>query len=334
MKLASRSPPPRVLRGSFVLAFAALCIVGCAELPSVAPPVALVDAVPRLEELRDAREGSRLERICASDGVEIPVRVFGIRGEHTPVVMTHGLQSHSGWFVQSARFLARTGRPVYALDRRGSGMSAAPRGDCDDYQRMIDDIDSVVRTAAARHEVDSVHVLGHCFGAIPAALYACRYPWAVRSLVLATPGIHTHSDLSFGQKLRVLWSRVTGNETALPVPLQLDEFSDLERFQRFIATDALALRQATASFYYEVARARDALEDERESLRMPIFLATARRDRICDNAANQKYVESLPSPRKLIVEYPEALHILEFGVEREAFFEDLARWVEMSSGGE
>src|SRR5688500_8769992 len=78
----------------------------------------------------------QLQQIAAADGVSIPIRVYGVANQSTPIVLAHGLQSHSGWFVQSCSFLAEKGFAVYALDRRGSGCSKAPRGDCDDFQTM------------------------------------------------------------------------------------------------------------------------------------------------------------------------------------------------------
>ncbi len=76
---------------------------------------------------------ARLEEIAGRDGSPIPTRVWHVDGataKATPVVMTHGLQSHSGLFARSQAHLASLGLPVYAFDRRGSGRSRERRGDC------------------------------------------------------------------------------------------------------------------------------------------------------------------------------------------------------------
>jgi len=121
-----------------------------------------------------------VEHVPAERGAKLAVRVSGHNGTRTPVVMLHGLQSHSGWFAQSQSFLAGLGCPVYAMDRRGSGRSEGPRGDCSDFHEMMRDVHAVVDWARTRHGVEKAHVFGHCFGAIPAALFAAAYPDLVK----------------------------------------------------------------------------------------------------------------------------------------------------------
>ena len=92
------------------------------------------DTVPALPEMARAHERGPVEFVAAADGAQIPVRVFGAGGAKRPVLMTHGLESHSGWFVQSGAFLAGLGHPVYLVDRRGSGLSRQRRGHVDDFR--------------------------------------------------------------------------------------------------------------------------------------------------------------------------------------------------------
>ena len=99
-----------------------------------------------------------VEFVPSEDGTKLAVRVAGGSGQRTPLIMLHGLQSHSGWFVQSQSFLAGLGFPVYAMDRRGSGLSEGARGDCTNFRQMGNDVLAVVHYARAQHEVDAVHV--------------------------------------------------------------------------------------------------------------------------------------------------------------------------------
>lgn len=105
--------------------------------------------------------------------------------------MLHGLESHSAWFSQSARHIAGLGYPVYGMERRGSGHSRAPRGVCTDYNDLLSDIDALAEFLLRHHDTEKFHLFGHCFGAIPATAYACRFPDKLRSLVLGTPAPYT-----------------------------------------------------------------------------------------------------------------------------------------------
>src|SRR5262245_27688386 len=101
---------------------------------------------------------SGVEYVPGADGTKLAVRVAGGENPRTPLLMLHGLQSHSGWFVQSQTFLAGLGFPVYAMDRRGSGLSEGSRGDCTNFRQMIDDVHAVVDCARGRHQVAKVHL--------------------------------------------------------------------------------------------------------------------------------------------------------------------------------
>ncbi len=266
--------------------------------------------------------------IAGSAGYPIPVRSFGVGGERRPVVMLHGLESHSGWFVQSARHIADLGLPVHAFDRCGSGVSAGETELGSRLEGLLAEVDAVSEHALAGTRHESVHLVGHCFGALVALLYAALHrPARVASLVLATPALYTLTDLPLRDKTRVLWSVLTARPTHVPVPLSPEEFSELAPFVEFVRRDPLALRTAPARLFYEVHRARTRLAKAVRALRAPLLVAMAGDDRICDNRRNRRLFERVTAPAE-VREYPGARHILEFSGQRETFFRDLAAWFE------
>ncbi|MQA90842.1 MAG: alpha/beta fold hydrolase [Gemmatimonas sp.] len=264
--------------------------------------------------------------VDAPAGYRIPVRRFGMDLPGRPVVLLHGLQSHSGWFVQSARHVSSLGLPAHAFDRCGSGVN---EGNCDagpGLTGLLAEIDAVADGALAGTDHDSVHILGHCFGSIPALLYASEHgPDRVASLVLATPALYTHTDLPGHDKARVLWSLLTGRPTRVPVPLFPEQFSERGEFVEFVRKDPLVLQEVSARFLNEVRRARKQLPEAARRLDVPLFIAMAGGDPICDNPRNRRLLKTVPAPTESH-EYAGARHILEFSRQRAAFFEDLSEW--------
>ena len=310
---------------------ALLNLYGCASTHSsygTSDNIELRDYIPSVPEMRDAGEGAQLEYIEVNNQDPIPVRYFEGKEGHRPVILLHGLQSHSLWFVQSSRFIADLGIPLYAMDRRGSGLSRSKRGDAKNFQEMVDDIDAVVEYARRRHKTEQVHILGHCFGAIPAALYASMHPEKVRSIILPTPGIHTHTDLPIGsgQKLQVLLSRTTPSNPYIPVPLKTELFSDSEAYRDFVERDTLSLRYATASMYYSIHEARRYLRNHKSDITAPVFMGFAGMDQISDNKDSGEFFDDLSNAGNVLKTYDKALHILEFSVEKDRFFADLKEW--------
>ncbi len=101
-----------------------------------------------LPEFSAAIKNSQIEYLPGYGGIRTPARIYGRESKGVPVLMLHGLQSHSGWFVQSAHFLASLGSPVYALERRGSGLSEARRGHCENFQELVADVQAAAEVVS------------------------------------------------------------------------------------------------------------------------------------------------------------------------------------------
>lgn len=278
--------------------------------------------------MADESREHHIEYLRADDGAEIPVRVFGPGGDGIPLVMLHGIHSHSGWFPKSASFVASLGHPVYSFDRRGSGLSRQTRGHMAHFQTLIDEARTVAVAAVGRHGKTRVHILGHCFGAIPAAIFACCYPDMVESLILTTPGIYTHTTVTSARQIQIAILRFIQATHPVPFPLDPEDLADLEADRRFIRNDPLSLHELTAGFLFESFRARLYVIRKMRRFTAPLFVAMAGRDRILDNPRSTAFFHSVPSMPKRLTVYPNATHILEFSEEKDAFFHDLADWLE------
>jgi alpha-beta hydrolase superfamily lysophospholipase len=220
------------------------------------------------------------------------------------------------------------GFPVYAFDRCGSGVSerscaARPR-----LAGLLDEVDVVVEHALARCEHDAVHLLGHCFGALVALLYAALHrPARIAGVVLATPALYTKTDVPLSDKIRIVWSVLTRRPAQIPVPLPPEQMSEQPAFIQFVRDDPLALREVPARFLFELRRAQAQLPEAARRLRAPLLVAMAGDDPICDNPRNRRLLEGVSSPVERL-EYAGARHVLEFSSRRADFLRDLADWLE------
>ncbi|RMH32313.1 MAG: alpha/beta fold hydrolase [Nitrospirae bacterium] len=274
-----------------------------------------------------------LESLPHPGGGRIPVRAWTSRSStRTPVVILHGLQSHAGWFTHSAEYLAQSGFSVYAMDRRGSGLSREARGHCTDFHDLIREVEVAVRHSAHSHHVSQVHLLGHCFGAILALAYACTFPKNVRSLVLATPGLFTRIGLPLRTILNVLLAHACGRTINVSIPLAPAMFSELDAYASFIADDPLALHEMTGSFVVQCFKARRFIRRHSSRLSVPIMVCCAGLDEISDNAKTRRWFDAVPAISKVLIEYPKAKHLLEFSGHQQDFFADLRWWFQRHNG--
>lgn len=332
MTCALAKPPRNVIR-FFIWTLLILVISGCGKNKISVTDLSEVtdetwrEAINAPSEYLQALEQSSLIYLKRKGGYPIPVRVFGQKGERYPVVFTHGLQSHSAWFAQSAAFLAQLGHPVYVFDRSGSGLSAAPRGDAKDFKLWADEIRVVAEYACRIHGYDRHLLVGHCFGAIPATVYAYLYPDKLQGVVLTTPAIYTKTSIPFSDMLHIFFSKSGQRDFLIPVMLQPELFTELKEYELFIQSDILALKAATGDFYYQVNEARRFITGQIDLLEVPLFMALASEDLIGNNRKNEEYFHKIPHKNKFLVIYQDARHILEFSPEKARFFSDLSGWL-------
>jgi len=265
--------------------------------------------------------------IDAPGGYRIPVRQYGLAGGGRPVVMLHGLESHSGWFVQSATHIAARGMPVHAFDRCGSGVSQGPPELGARIDDLLVELDAVVLHALEGTGFQAVHLVGHCFGALLAMLYAAVHrPARVAALALATPALYTHTALGPLAKLGILASAAGRGERRQRVPLAPEDFSELAPYVEMVRGDSMALRFVPARLLFEIWRARFRLPRAAALLRLPLFVGLAGQDTICDNARGLRLLRRATGQLDVVV-YRRARHILEFSDQRADFLGDLAAWL-------
>jgi len=268
-----------------------------------------------------------IRTLAASDGTRLAYRTFLQEGRPSAsLVYLHGIQSHGGWYLETAAELASRGYAFYLLDRRGSGLSGGPRGSFPSAAQLVDDVRRLVELARGEHPDAPAFILGGCWGARPAVDYALAEADALAGLILICPALKPKVDLRPAEKAKVLVGTVAHRPWRVRIPLAPELFTRNRRWLEFIRADPLALHDVEASFFF-----RQALWDRRllrgESLALPMLLLQSGRDEIVDVDAVRKWFERQESQEQRYVLYPEFDHILDFEDGRARYWNDLDGWI-------
>jgi len=131
----------------------------------------------------------RTGRFAASDGENVPYRLWPANKSRALILLLHGAFDYSGAFDQIGPAFAERGITAIAIDQRGFGTSST-RGKWGDENRMTRDAIDAIGFARERFGGRlPVFVLGESMGAALAVLVASRpSDLLLAGLVLAAPG--------------------------------------------------------------------------------------------------------------------------------------------------
>ena len=267
-----------------------------------------------------------LKQFTATDGYRFAVRVWDTPMPPGRIVLLHGIVSHGGWYLRSCRHLAASGFEVHALDRRGSGLNLAARGDVPDYRCWLSDVREYL--AGMPPGVPTVLAGISWGGKLAAALGGGGLP-DLAGVAMICPGLFAKQQAGRLQRLLLHLAGTAGlAEARVTIPLRDPAlFTNSPQWQAYIRDDPLTLRRITIRFAQADLRLNADAREAAEQIRAPVLLMLAGRERIVDNRRTREYLDRIAAEDKLCLEYADAGHTLEFEPDPAAYLEDLRAWV-------
>lgn len=270
-----------------------------------------------------------LRTFRATDGYRFYYRHYPALGRpRGRIVFLHGIRSHCGWYGRSCELFAAAGYDVYFLDRRGSGLNTAHRGDTPNFRRLLDDVAEFTLELRRTQPWLPLHLAGISWGGKLAVGLPYRKPGLVDSLVLLCPGLCAKVGPSLGQRIAIGRARVRNPSKLFAIPLSEPElFTGSPEWQQFIEANPHDLRQATARFLFGSTSLDIYLKRAAKRATVPSLLLLAERDRIVDNARTRAFVEAFSAKPK-VIEYAGSHHTLEFEPPGHPFVADTLAWLD------
>jgi acylglycerol lipase len=158
-------------------------------------PSASRDAEGRAADIRwslsaiDPRAHLRYGSFAASDGAQVPYRLWRAHHPRAQLLLLHGACDYSGAFDEIAPLLARRGFTCLAIDQRGFGATQS-RGQWTSQERMVDDLaDAAAFLRDRTGKTLPLFVIGESMGGAVAVHAAAQFPnLDLAGLVLVAPG--------------------------------------------------------------------------------------------------------------------------------------------------
>jgi len=290
--------------------------------------VTTIDKSPLARRLEPIMCDYHETHIPLEDGYQAYARYWPADPCIAAAVHFHGIQSHCGWYADTARALRDAGVSVLQPDRRGSGHNPQARGHAASSDQLIDDAHRCVLKLRELTGQDRVHLIGVSWGGkLVAALHATDASLAA-SLSLVAPGMFPIIDVSAAEKFKIGFSMISSPEKHFDIPLNDPGlFTGDPRWIQFLRDDPLQIHQATAGFFLASRRMDRVVTRLPEATPVPLHLMLADQERIIDNQRTCQFVRKMLWPDRHITTYVNSRHTFEFGPDRDQFISDLIRWV-------
>ncbi|MGI6687319.1 MAG: lysophospholipase [Christensenellales bacterium] len=270
------------------------------------------------------------------------------------VVISHGMAEHIARYDAPARHLAAAGHLVCGYNHLGHGEEAPVKGyfaDENGWDRLIEDLDSVIRFLMARHPGLPLALLGHSMGSFVAREYALRHPERLSALVLSGTGHYPamlcafaralaglHCALGMGQKEAGLIHQLAfagNNKPFAPAQTPSDWLSrDAAQVQKY-QDDPLCGFVFTGRGYYDLfdglMRLTKLKRLDKLPKELPVLLMSGGEDPVGQQGRGVEKVageyRAAGLSRVEVTLYPGCRHELFNETIRERVYEDLARWL-------
>lgn len=256
-----------------------------------------------------------------------PLKTFDA-GQPKPVLLLiHGLCGHSGRWEFLASSLLRKGFSSYALELKGFGATAGPRGHVDSFQVYFRDIQRLIQIIKERHPGVKIFCVGESMGALVALLFIFSGAAGFDGVVAISPAFRSKLKFGLFHYLRFALALLGDRKTLVEIPLVPAMCTRDAGYQKQMDVEDGGRRLASAGILYRILVAQMALCRPQKTT-LPLFFLLSGVDCVVDSEASERFFSRLDTPDKTIIRYPDMLHALSLDVGREKVFEDIAAWLQ------
>ena len=242
------------------------------------------------------------------------------------VVLCHGFNSHSGYYVWVGEQLAARGFTSYALDLRGRGRSDGERFYVDKISDWVKNVADVVQLAKSRDPGLPVYLLGHSAGGVISCLYCLDYQQELSGFICESFAFQVPAPDFAIAALKGL-SHIAPHAHVLR--LKNEDFSRDPSIVRQMNEDSLIAHETQPTHTVaELARADDRIAHNFALISLPILILHGTADKATKPSGSQQFYDDATSSDKTLKLYEGHYHDLLNDVGKEAVLADIMQWID------
>lgn len=263
-------------------------------------------------------------------GLKIFTRTWLPEGDTRGVIIiTHGLNSHSGYYQWTAEQFTAQNYAVYAPDQQGRGKSEGERFYTDNIYDAVADVDYVVDLAKKMYSNLPVFLLGHSAGGVLACLYSLEHQEKLSGLICESFAFKVPAP-DFALAVLKGVSHIAPHFHT--VKLKNEDFSRNPEAVAFMNNDPLIAGESQPSKSMEqLVKADERLEKEFSRITLPVLILHGTNDKATKPGGSRFFYDNTGSTDKTLKFYEGHYHDLLNDLDKEIVMNDIIEWVKKHS---
>lgn len=265
-------------------------------------------------------------------GLKIFTRSWRPQGKPRGVViLSHGFNSHSGYYGWVADQLVSKGLAAYALDYRGRGRSDGERFYVQKFADYVSDLAALVKLAKSQEPGLPTFLLGHSAGGVVACIYTLENQKELAGLICES---FAHEVPAPDFALAVLKGLSHVAPHAHVLKLKNEDFSRDPAVVAAMNSDPLIAHEVQPTqTVAEMVRADERLKKEFPLITLPVLILHGTVDRATKPSGSKRFYETAGSKDKTLKLYEGHYHDLLNDVGKEQVMADVQGWIDAHLGG-
>ena len=260
-------------------------------------------------------------------GVTIFTREWQPAGKpHGVVVISHGLNAHSGLYEWAAQQFTSNGLAVYALDHRGRGRSEGERFFVEKFSDWTEDLATFIDIVKSREPGLPVFLLGHSAGGVIASGYTLAHQDEIAGLIVEDIAYQIPApDIALAILKGV--SKVAPHAHVLK--LKNEDFSrDPAVVAALNADPLIAGEKQPSETVAELVRADELLKKNFQKITLPLLILHGTADKVTKPHGSQEFYEKTGSSDKTLKLYEGHFHDLLADIGKQQVMADIQTWID------
>jgi len=266
-------------------------------------------------------------------GVTIFTREWQPAGKpHGVVVISHGLNAHSGLYEWAAQQFTSNGLAVYALDHRGRGRSEGERFFVEKFSDWTEDLATFIDIVKSREPGLPVFLLGHSAGGVIASGYTLAHQDEIAGLIV--------EDIAYQIPApEIALAILKGVSKVAPhahvLKLKNEDFSrDPAVVAALNADPLIAGEKQPSETVAELVRADELLKKNFQKITLPLLILHGTADKVTKPHGSQEFYEKTGSSDKTLKLYEGHFHDLLADIGKQQVMADIQAWIDAHLGTE